>query len=238
MSVAHLVYHLVDSIRFAGSQWGQQPERYFGKVHIQVDSPDAEAGAAEYSSSSDDGSDFSNISQAGSSYEDEEDELPYGPSRPSAEDAKPRAKDEDGAAPPVQEADLEKGMLRNGMHAMATILSLLAVSCTRMRTDAQPLVEQGASTVTLYIHKCASALAVFEVLCVVQQIEPACESAAVGIGLGIAAPSSTACYISGEGCALSQVSCCHPVKCNLNCLDLLARPFWCKARLQSCPNAP
>ena len=91
----------------AGSQWEQQPERYFGKVHIQVDSQDAEVDA--YTTSSDEGSDFSNMSQAGSASEDEEDELPFGPARTTKAEDQPRGKSLE-MKPAVQDGDIETGI--------------------------------------------------------------------------------------------------------------------------------
>ena len=91
----------------AGSQWDSQPERYFGKVHVQVDSgKDADMDMKGYSSS-DDGSGFSNLSQAGSASEDEEDELPFGPARTAKTDEQHPAKLE--AKPARQDGDIEMG---------------------------------------------------------------------------------------------------------------------------------
>lgn len=91
---------------FAGSQWDQRPERYFGKVHKQANSQDAEADMEGYSSS-DDGSDFSNLSQAGSASEDEGDELPFGPARTKADEEAPARPTE--TRPSMEDGDIEMG---------------------------------------------------------------------------------------------------------------------------------
>lgn len=104
---------------FAGTQWEQQPERYFGKVHIQVDSQDAQVDA--YPTSSDEGSDFSNISQAGSASEDEEDELPFGPARTTKAEDQPQGKSLE-IKPAVHYGDIETGT--------AVTLRLHSVACS------------------------------------------------------------------------------------------------------------
>lgn len=78
-------------------------------------------------SSSDDGSDFSNMSQAGSASEDEEDELPFGPARTKAEQDAP-VKPTD-ARPSMEDGDIEMGK------APAMICTYLRVSPSRDKIE-------------------------------------------------------------------------------------------------------
>lgn len=140
----------------AGSDWGHDPERFFGHVTVRVDpgeedTPRSRSGPGDNDLHSDD-DDYSedNISGVSGSYEDN-DEVPFGPSRVAAGDGKGQSKSLEilrraGSLSHHPGVDIEQGTLtsccasthgRSGHRALITSLQCY---------DGRPVPHQGVCT--------------------------------------------------------------------------------------------
>ncbi len=115
------------SLWLAGSDWGHDPERHFGHVTVRVDPGEEEGDDKEEEETprsrsgpagrdlDDDGYDDDNISGVSGSYEDN-DEVPFGPSRAVPGEGKGQSKSLEilrraTSHASYLDADIEQGML-------------------------------------------------------------------------------------------------------------------------------